>query len=147
MSVKTEFDINAILSILPHRPPFLFVDRVIKLKPFKKIITERELRDDEPHFKGHFPGQPVVPGVIQLQIIKELMEQTLNQKLMLAQMSFAKYLQAILPGKTPIFDLVIDFKLKENDFSFMAILKNNKVVYSKVKGTFSKLSNYTKTQG
>ena len=112
-----------------------------------QVQAKIRLNPDHEVYKGHFPDQPVVPGVIQLQIIKELMEKTLNQKLMLAQMSFAKYLQAIIPGKTPIFDLVIDFKVKENTLSFMEIVKNNKVVYSKVKGTFSKLSNYTKTQG
>ena len=53
-----------ICAILPHRPPFLFVDRVLKLVPFKSIVAERELRPEEPHFAGHFPQRAIMPGVL-----------------------------------------------------------------------------------
>jgi len=55
---------DEICAVLPHRPPFLFVDRVLKLNPFKTIVAERELRPDEPHFAGHFPQRPIMPGVL-----------------------------------------------------------------------------------
>lgn len=63
---------DEILALLPHRPPFLFVDRVIALEPGKRIAAERDLRPDEPHFEGHFPGRPIMPGVL----ITEALAQT-----------------------------------------------------------------------
>ena len=64
MTVKSVYGLDDILSILPHRPPFLFVDRVIKLIPDKEIAAERLLRDDEPFFTGHFPQKHIMPGVL-----------------------------------------------------------------------------------
>jgi 3-hydroxymyristoyl/3-hydroxydecanoyl-(acyl carrier protein) dehydratase len=59
-----QFGIDDILSILPHRPPFLFVDGVIKLIPEKEILAERQIKEDEPFFTGHFPNKPIMPGVL-----------------------------------------------------------------------------------
>jgi len=64
MTNKPLFALEDILPVLPHRPPFLFVDRVMMLEPHKLIIAERALRPDEPQFAGHFPGRPIMPGVL-----------------------------------------------------------------------------------
>ena len=64
MSNAVIYDIDAIKAILPHRPPFLFVDRVIKLAPDVSIVAERDLKTDEFYFTGHFPGKPMMPGVL-----------------------------------------------------------------------------------
>ena len=66
------FGRDEVLAILPHRPPFLFVDRVTELVAFKSIVAERSLRLDEPHFAGHFPQQAIMPGVL----ITEALAQT-----------------------------------------------------------------------
>ena len=58
------FTLEEILEILPHRPPFLFVDKVTKLVPNKLIVTERFIRPDEPFFAGHFPQKAIMPGVL-----------------------------------------------------------------------------------
>lgn len=48
---------------IPHRPPFLFIDRVVERTP-GGLVAEREVRADEPHFAGHYPGNPIMPGVL-----------------------------------------------------------------------------------
>lgn len=52
------------MAVLPHRPPFLFVDEVTRVTLGVSITTRRTLRPDEPHFAGHFPGRPLLPGVL-----------------------------------------------------------------------------------
>lgn len=64
MNAQPPFELEELLSMLPHRPPFLFVDRVTELEPGKRIVAERLLRPDEPQFAGHFPGRPILPGVL-----------------------------------------------------------------------------------
>lgn len=72
MKRETLFGRDEILAVLPHRPPFLFVDRVVELDPFKRIVAERLLVADEPFFAGHFPQQPIMPGVL----VSEALAQT-----------------------------------------------------------------------
>jgi 3-hydroxyacyl-[acyl-carrier-protein] dehydratase len=66
MVTTYSFTLEQILEILPHRPPFLFVDKVTKMVPGKLIVTERFIRPDEPFFAGHFPGKAIMPGVLVL---------------------------------------------------------------------------------
>ncbi|MCH7977729.1 MAG: 3-hydroxyacyl-ACP dehydratase FabZ [Acidobacteria bacterium] len=65
-------DINEIQKILPHRPPFLLVDRILELEPQKRIVGIKNVTINEPFFTGHFPNFPVMPGVL----IVEAMAQT-----------------------------------------------------------------------
>ena len=100
------FDINAIMKILPHRYPFLLVDKITQLDMDKKVVGEKAVTINEPFFQGHFPGQPIMPGVM----IIEAMAQTggillLNsfpnpeEKLvMFMQINNAKFRKPVVPG-------------------------------------------------
>lgn len=57
-------DINEIMKIIPQRAPFLMIDRVESFEPGKSCVAYKNVCINEPHFKGHFPSQPIMPGVL-----------------------------------------------------------------------------------
>jgi 3-hydroxyacyl-[acyl-carrier-protein] dehydratase len=65
-------EINEIMKILPHASPFLLVDRILEVEPGKRIVGIKNVTYNEPFFPGHFPGRPIMPGVL----IVEAMAQT-----------------------------------------------------------------------
>jgi 3-hydroxyacyl-[acyl-carrier-protein] dehydratase len=65
-------DINQIKEVLPHRYPFLLVDRVTECEPNKKIVGYKNVTVNEPFFQGHFPAEPIMPGVLILEALAQL---------------------------------------------------------------------------
>lgn len=68
----TILDIIQIQEILPHRPPFLLVDKIIELEPRVRIVGIKQVTMNEPYFVGHFPGAPVMPGVLQIEALAQV---------------------------------------------------------------------------
>jgi 3-hydroxyacyl-[acyl-carrier-protein] dehydratase len=64
-------DIRAILEHLPHRYPFLLVDRVLEIEPGQRIVALKNVTINEPYFVGHFPHMPVMPGVLQIEALAQ----------------------------------------------------------------------------
>ena len=66
---KTKFDINDIIKILPHRYPFILIDKIEIVKPGESLTALKNITINEPFFQGHFPGQPIMPGVLSLEVL------------------------------------------------------------------------------
>jgi 3-hydroxyacyl-[acyl-carrier-protein] dehydratase len=64
-------DINEIMSLLPHRYPFLFIDRLIEMERMKRVVAIKNVTINEPFFAGHFPNFPIMPGVLIIEAIAQ----------------------------------------------------------------------------
>ena len=62
-----EMDIQEIMRLLPHRYPILLIDRIKECDPGKRVVAVKNVTVNEPHFQGHFPGRPIMPGVLILE--------------------------------------------------------------------------------
>lgn len=98
-------DVNQIQRILPHRYPFLMVDRVTELEPRKRAVGIKNVTINEPFFQGHFPSQPVMPGVLQVEAMAQLAGALLMQELeendklpFLMSIDKVKFRRAVVPG-------------------------------------------------
>jgi len=95
------------MSILPHRYPFLLVDRIIELVPGKKAVGIKNVSINEPYFKGHFPGRPVMPGVLMLEAMAQVGACALlcddkykNRIAYLAGVDRIRFRHQVVPGDT-----------------------------------------------
>jgi 3-hydroxyacyl-[acyl-carrier-protein] dehydratase len=70
-AIKLPVDVTHILHLLPHRYPFLLVDRVVELEKNKRIRALKNVTFNEPFFQGHFPGRPVMPGVLVIEAMAQ----------------------------------------------------------------------------
>ena len=71
MSTSTQMDIYEVLEYLPHRYPFLLIDRVLSYEPGKDIVAVKNVTINEPFFSGHFPHYPVMPGVLTIEAMAQ----------------------------------------------------------------------------
>ncbi|MCK4727873.1 MAG: 3-hydroxyacyl-ACP dehydratase FabZ, partial [Desulfobacterales bacterium] len=70
--METVYDIRKIMEFLPHRYPFILVDRIIELVPDERIVGLKNVTINEPFFQGHFPGTPVMPGVLIIEAMAQV---------------------------------------------------------------------------
>jgi UDP-3-O-[3-hydroxymyristoyl] N-acetylglucosamine deacetylase/3-hydroxyacyl-[acyl-carrier-protein] dehydratase len=65
-------DVEDIMKVLPHRYPFLLVDRILEIEPGKRVVGVKNVTINEPFFQGHFPGHPIMPGVLIIEAMAQV---------------------------------------------------------------------------
>jgi len=98
-------DVRSLMRILPHRYPFLLVDRVLEVEPGKRIVARKNVTANEPHFTGHFPENPIMPGVLQLEMLAQaggamllMLEKNQGRLALLAGIEKARFRRPVVPG-------------------------------------------------
>ncbi|HNT52808.1 MAG TPA: bifunctional UDP-3-O-[3-hydroxymyristoyl] N-acetylglucosamine deacetylase/3-hydroxyacyl-ACP dehydratase [Candidatus Syntrophosphaera sp.] len=115
------FDVNAIMRIIPHRYPFLLVDKIIDLQPGETIVGIKNVSINEPFFQGHFPGHPIMPGVLIIEgmaqtggiILLNQLEDPSEYVAYFASINNVKFRKPVLPGDTLRYEMKV-LSLKRN---------------------------------
>jgi UDP-3-O-[3-hydroxymyristoyl] N-acetylglucosamine deacetylase/3-hydroxyacyl-[acyl-carrier-protein] dehydratase len=110
---KTTFGIDDIMKVLPHRYPFLLVDRIIEIEPMKRIVGIKNVTINEPFFQGHFPGHPIMPGVLIIEAMAQVggmlllgtVEQPDTKVVYFMSLDNVKFRRPVKPGDQLRFEL------------------------------------------
>ena len=112
MSVMTKKDIE---NIIPHRDPFLLIDEILEIEPGKRIKGIKHVREEEYYFKGHFPGNPIMPGVLQVETIAQagavavlILPENKGKLVLFAGIDKARFKRMVKPGDELIIEVEIE---------------------------------------
>ena len=116
---KDKYNIQDIIKILPHRYPFILIDRIDEVKPGDFVNAIKNVTINEPYFQGHFPGQPVMPGVLSLESIAQTtaflmlheLDDPLKKNMFISGVDGVRFRRLIVPGDQ--LDINIQLKSKK----------------------------------
>jgi UDP-3-O-[3-hydroxymyristoyl] N-acetylglucosamine deacetylase/3-hydroxyacyl-[acyl-carrier-protein] dehydratase len=112
---STMMTIEDILRSLPHRYPFLLVDRILEVEPNSRIVGLKNVTINEPFFQGHFPGHPIMPGVLIVEAMAQVggmlllgsVEDPENKVVYFMSLDNVKWRRPVKPGDQLIFELIV----------------------------------------
>ena len=104
-----------IMRILPHRYPFLLVDRVIELEPGKRAVAIKQVTANEPQFTGHFPGRPIMPGVLMVEALAQTagvaaltLDEYRGKMGLFAGIDECRFRRMVVPGDTLRLEVIVE---------------------------------------
>jgi beta-hydroxyacyl-ACP dehydratase FabZ len=144
------YDIQKIMNLLPHRYPFIMIDRVVELVPNEKVVALKNVTINEPFFQGHFPKNPVMPGVLIIEAMgqagailaaESLPKEKQSSLIYFMGMDKVKFRKPVVPGDQIIFELrflrrrAMVFKM-----SGIAFVEKKRVAEAELMATFEEKS-------
>ena len=144
--MESNYDIQGIMKLLAHRYPFLLIDRVIEVVPGDKITALKNVTNNEPFFQGHFPGRPIMPGVLIIEamaqaggILAYLTGSTEQRSRLIYFMGMDKvrFRKPVVPGDQILFNAkIIKFRSKAAKMSGIATVDDELVAEAELMASF-----------
>ncbi len=107
--------IEQIMEIIPHRPPFLLIDRILELEAGVRAVGLKQVTMNEPFFQGHFPGQPIMPGVLQIEALAQVgavgilsQPQNRGKIVLFARIDGVRFRKPVTPGDSLRLEVTLD---------------------------------------
>jgi beta-hydroxyacyl-ACP dehydratase FabZ len=140
------FDIQKIMNLLPHRYPFIMIDRILELVPGEKVVALKNVTINEPFFQGHFPGSPIMPGVLMIEAMgqagavlaaESLPEEKQGSLIYFMGMNKVKFRKPVVPGDQIIFEIkFLKQRAKVFKMSGMAFVDEKLVAEAELMASF-----------
>ena len=118
------YDILKIMDMLPHRYPFLLVDRIVELEPGERVTALKNVTFNEPFFQGHFPQEPIMPGVLIIEAMAQaggvlacesLQQKQINDSIYFMGIDKVRFRKPVVPGDQLLFEVKI-LRLRSKTF-------------------------------
>ena len=144
--MESNYDIQGIMKLLAHRYPFLLIDRVIEVVPGDKITALKNVTNNEPFFQGHFPGRPIMPGVLIVEAMAQAggilayltgSTEQRSRHIYFMGMDKVRFRKPVVPGDQILFNAkIIKFRSKVAKMSGIATVDDQLVAEAELMASF-----------